>query len=125
MNCKVHGFTLLEMLAALAVFAVCCSVLLVAFGRSAHVLAQVRQSDRLSLAARSVLDEQINRPLENGERSGAVDQSIHWRMRVTQAASSPQQLPLYRVDLHLEERGRQFDVSTMVVQNLRVAEAIP
>lgn len=125
MRGKACGFTLLEMLAALAVFAVCCSVLLVTFGRSAQVLDQVHHSDRLSLAARSVLDEQLNTPLDVGQREGSIDQSIHWRMRVSQSPNPRGQLPLYRIDLRIEERGRQFDVSTLVVQNQRFTEARP
>ena len=48
------GFTLLEMLAALTLMAVCSSVLLVAFGQSARSLSQVAHSDRLTHAALTV-----------------------------------------------------------------------
>ncbi|MEX5591075.1 type II secretion system protein, partial [Pseudomonas urmiensis] len=50
------GFTLLEMLAALTLMAVCSCVLLVAFGQSARSLAQVARSDRLTQAALTLLD---------------------------------------------------------------------
>ncbi len=47
MKASQSGFTLLEMLAALTVMAVCSGVLLVAFGQSARSLQQVSHSDRL------------------------------------------------------------------------------
>lgn len=125
MKRQARAFTLLEMLAAMAVFAVCCSVLLVAFGRSAQVLTQVRHSDRLSLAARSVLDEQSAAPLAAGEHDGLLDNTIHWRMRVSQASTTPTQLPLFRIDLQLVEQGRHLDVSTLIVQNPPTSEATP
>ncbi len=53
-----RGFTLLEMLAALTLMAICSTVLLVAFGQSARSLLQVAHSDRLTHAAVSVMDEQ-------------------------------------------------------------------
>ena len=52
-----RGFTLLEMLAALAVLAVCSTVLVAAFGQSARALQQAQRSDRLSLTARSLRAE--------------------------------------------------------------------
>jgi general secretion pathway protein I len=45
------GFTLLEMLAALMLMAICSTVLLVAFGQSARSLSQVNHSDRLTHVA--------------------------------------------------------------------------
>ena len=52
------GFTLLEMLAALVVMALCSSVLLMAFGQSARSVQQVDRVDRFTQTARSVLDDQ-------------------------------------------------------------------
>ena len=62
------GFTLLEMLAALTLMAVCSSVLLVAFGQSARALSQVARSDRLNHAALTVLDQEAAGPLTEGTR---------------------------------------------------------
>lgn len=78
------GFTLLEMLAALAVMAVCCSVLLVAFGQSARSLQQVARSDRLTLAARTLLDQEGAGPLQSGHREGVLNDSVHWQLTILQ-----------------------------------------
>ncbi|SFH26731.1 prepilin-type N-terminal cleavage/methylation domain-containing protein [Pseudomonas syringae] len=53
-----RGFTLLEMLAALTLMAICSTAVLVAFGQSVHSLSQAEQSDRLTEAAMSVMDQE-------------------------------------------------------------------
>ena len=101
------GFTLLEMLAALALMAVCSSVLLVAFGQSARSLAQVARSDRLTHAALTVLDQEAAGPLTEGTRQGELD-GIHWRLTCAR-----QQPRLFRLDLTLSEGARQARFSTL------------
>jgi general secretion pathway protein I len=119
------GFTLLEMLAALVLFAVAGSVLLVAFGQSARSLQQARGSDRLSLAARSLMDEQRDTRLLPGVREGRLDDTISWRISVSQQPASASQLPLLRVDLRLREGRQVLELSTLVLQNRPNAVAMP
>lgn len=119
------GFTLLEMLAALVLFAVAGSVLLVAFGQSARSLQQARGSDRLSLAARSLMDEQRDTRLLPGVREGRLDDTINWRISVSQQPASASQLPLLRVDLQLREGRQVLELSTLVLQNRPNAVAMP
>lgn len=120
-----QGFTLLEMLAALVLFAVAGSVLLVAFGQSARSLQQARVSDRLSLAARSLMDEQRDTRLLPGTREGRIDDSISWRIRVSTQPATGSQLPLLRVDLQLREGRQVLELSTVVLQNRATAVAMP
>lgn len=119
------GFTLLEMLAALVLFAVAGSVLLVAFGQSARSLQQARGSDRLSLAALSLMDEQRDTRLVPGTREGRIDDTIGWRIKVSQQPASASQLPLLRVDLQLREGRQILELSTLVLQNRTTAVAMP
>ncbi|EIK94458.1 general secretion pathway protein I [Pseudomonas sp. M47T1] len=65
-----RGFTLLEMLAALAVLALCATALLGAFGQSAQALQQSAGADRLSLAAASLVDSLDAGPLQPGRQRG-------------------------------------------------------
>lgn len=116
------GFTLLEMLAALAIFALGCSVLLVAFGQAARTLEQVRASDHLSLMARSLIDEQRDQPLQAGERHG-VNGAVRWRLLIRNEPSSGASLPMYRLDLQVREGHRALRLSTLVVQSRPVLEA--
>jgi general secretion pathway protein I len=111
------GFGLLEMLAALAIFAMGCTVLLVAFGQAARTLDQIRAGDRLSLAIRTVLDEQREQPLQLGVRQG-VEGGVDWQVRISREPGSPALLPLFRIQLTVGEAGRELRVSTLVVQSL-------
>lgn len=107
------GFTLLEMLAALVVMALCSGVLLMAFGQSARSLQQVDRADRLSQAARSVLDDQAVGVLQPGRSSGRVDGSIQWAMDVSALPTNAGQPRLLRVDLTVSEGRRQARFSTL------------
>ncbi len=108
-----RGFTLLEMLAALTVLALCCAVLLTAFGQSAKSLQQVQRSDRLSLAARSLMDEFSNGPLHAGRSEGTWDGALRWQLNVSQQPSTTAQIALYRLDLNLDEDRRHARFSTL------------
>jgi general secretion pathway protein I len=107
------GFTLLEMLAALTVMAVCSSVLLVAFGQSARSLQQVSRSDRLSQAARTVFDQEAGGPLQSGTRQGVLDGGIDWRLIIDQQPTKAGQARLFRLDLTLSEDRHQARFSTL------------
>jgi general secretion pathway protein I len=107
------GFTLLEMLAALTVMAVCSSVLLVAFGQSARSLQQVSRSDRLTHAARTVLDQEAAGPLQNGTRQGVLDGDIGWQLEINQQPGRAGQPRLYRLDLTVSEDKRKAHFSTL------------
>lgn len=107
------GFTLLEMLAALVVMALCSGVLLMAFGQSARSLQQVDREDRLSQAARSVLDDQAVGVLQPGQSSGVLDNSIQWAMSVSALPTAAGQPRLLRVELTVSEGRRQARFSTL------------
>lgn len=117
MSRREQGFTLLEMLAALVVMAVCSSVLLVAFGQSARSLQQVERSDRLSQAARSVLDDQGVGPLLTGTRDGLLDGDIHWTLVVNELPAKTGQSRLMRLDLTVSEGRRRAQFSTLRLIN--------
>ncbi|MGR3889115.1 type II secretion system protein [Pseudomonas sp. 1152_12] len=101
------GFTLLEMLAALTLMAVCSTVLLVAFGQSARSLAQVARSDRLTHTALTVLDQEAAGPLVEGISQGDLD-GIHWQL-----TRSRQQSHVFRLDLTVSEGPHHAHFSTL------------
>ncbi|WP_416424045.1 prepilin-type N-terminal cleavage/methylation domain-containing protein [Pseudomonas sp. App30] len=110
-----RGFTLLEMLAALAVLALCATVLLGAFGESARALQQSARSDRLNLAARSLMDELGEGPLASGRRQGQW-QGVAWVCDVSQVPSVAGAARLFRLQLTLKADGRQAQFSTLWVR---------
>lgn len=107
------GFTLLEMLAALTVMAVCSSVLLVAFGQSARSLQQVSNSDRLTHAARTILDQEAAGPLESGTRQGVLAGDISWQLDIQQMPGRNGQARMFRLDLDVREHQRRAQFSTL------------
>jgi general secretion pathway protein I len=111
------GFTLLEMLAALVVMALCSGVLLMAFGQSARSLQQVDRSDRLSQAARSVLDDQAVGVLQPGQSSSVMDGGIRWAMAVSALPANAGQPRLLRVELTVSEGRREAHFSTLRLVN--------
>ncbi|WAH56009.1 type II secretion system GspH family protein [Pseudomonas silvicola] len=115
MKLRGAGFGLVEMLAALAVFALGCTVLLVAFGQAARTLEQVRASDRLSLVARSLMDDQRGQRLQAGERRGS-EGALRWRLQISREPGPATLLPLWRLDLDVSEGRRSLRVSTLAVQ---------
>ena len=100
------------MLAALTVMAVCSGVLLVAFAQSARSLQQVSRSDRLSHAARSILEQESAGPLENGTRQGALS-GIDWTLDIRQLSGRDGQARLFRLDLVVSEHQRKARFSTL------------
>ena len=115
MSPRQHGFTLLELLAALAVLAVCATVLLGAFGQSARALQQSARSDRLNQAARSLMDELDSATLAPGSRQGHWDK-VQWTLNVVPEPSAAGAARLLRVDLLLTADGREARFSTQRVQ---------
>lgn len=110
-----RGFTLLEMLAALAVLALCATVLLGAVSQSARALQQSARSDRLNQAARSLMDELDSAPLVPGRRQGHWD-AVQWTLDVSIEPSVSGAAQLLQIDLLLSAEGREAHFSTQRVQ---------
>lgn len=116
MNGKHCGFGLLEMLAALAVFGLACTTLLVAFGQAARTLEQVRASDRLSFELRTRVDELRDRPLQPGTQRG-VEDGLTWQIEVTREPGPANALALYRLQVTVSQADRELRAATLVVQS--------
>jgi general secretion pathway protein I len=106
------GFSLLEMLAALTVMAVCSVVLLVAFAQGARSLQQVSRNDRLSHVARTVIEQEGAGPLESGTRQGVLA-GIDWTLDIRQLPGLNGQARLFRLDLRVKEHQREARFTTL------------
>ncbi|WLH38423.1 general secretion pathway protein GspI [Pseudomonas sp. FP2196] len=104
------------MLAALAVLAVCSSVLVVAFGNGARALQQVQRSDRLSLVARSLIDDASDRALQVGRSSGEWS-GVRWQMEVSLAPGDNGSANAYRLDVQVNDGQRHARYSTLQVRS--------
>lgn len=112
MNSLQRGFTLLEMLAALAVLALCASVLLVAFGQGARALQQVASSDRVSMAARSLMDDFDGGPLQAGRSEGRWE-GLSWQRVVSEVPVVAGAARLWRIELRVRDGQREVLFSTL------------
>ncbi|MEE4813484.1 type II secretion system protein [Pseudomonas alliivorans] len=110
------GFTMLEMLAALTLMALCSTVLLVALGQSARSLSKVSQSDRLTHAAMSVMDEHTSEPLTPGHQQGSLGEGIEWQLNVARQPTHPGQPRMFRLDLIVTQAQREARFSTLKLQ---------
>lgn len=115
-----RGFTLLEMLAALAVLALCTTVLLGGLGLSAHALQASAEADRLGQAALSVIDSLDNGPLQPGRREGRWD-AVAWVCQISPLPSPAGPGQLLRLDLSLNLGSRRLQLSTLRVRSGGVA----
>jgi general secretion pathway protein I len=124
MKHAIAGFGLLEMIAALVVLALGSTVLLVAFGQAARTLEQVGANDRLSLAARTLIDNHRDQPLQVGERFG-TEHGVQWHLRVTREPGPAAALPLLRLRLTVAQGSRELSLSTLAVQSASSPSANP
>lgn len=104
------------MLAALAVLAVCSSVLVGAFGNSARALQQVQRSDRLSLVARSLIDDASDRALVTGRSNGEWS-GVRWQMDVSAIPAANGSANAIRLDLQVDDGSRHARYSTLQVRS--------
>ncbi len=111
-----RGFTLLEMLAALAVLAVCSTVLVAAFGQSARALQQAQRSDRLSLTARSLMAEANVGRIQAGVTEGRWS-GVAWRLNVSALPAGNAPLKAWRLELELSDGTRHAHYATMQVRS--------
>lgn len=111
-----QGFTLLEMLAALALLAVCASVLLVAFGQGARSLQQLASNDRISLAARSLFDQLDAGPLQAGHSQGQWD-GLPWSCDIAPVPAQGGQARLWQIELSVRDGAHQAQFSTLRVRS--------
>jgi general secretion pathway protein I len=107
-----RGFTLLEMIAAIALLAIASTVLLGGFGQSARSLRQAEQSDRLDTAARSIMDSLDTGALATGSTKGTWD-ALTWALDVGIAQSEPGRYQVFQLDLTVADGSRQARYSTL------------
>lgn len=121
------GFSLLEVIAAIAVLAIAFAALMQVAGSSLSLTARANERTQAALRARTLLDGAfVMDPVQEGETEGRFDDTYRWRMNVsryqlpgarpdTEGADSP----LYRLDLDViwgrddEERHARFSTLRM------------
>jgi len=128
MKRPVRGFTLIELVAAFAIFAIGVAIALSIASNALGMAKRSSEYTRAALHAQSVLDELgVGEPLEAGGDSGEFDDGYRWELTITEqeppAASTGaiEQIPieLYRVELvvrwHDDRREAKF--STLRASN--------
>lgn len=103
---RVGGFSLLEVIAAIAVLAIAFAALMQVAGSAMSLTARANERTQAALRARSLLDGAfIMDPIQEGNSEGRFDDTYRWRLSVTPFAtgSVPQDggagSRMYRLDL--------------------------
>ncbi len=124
-----RAFTLLEVIAAIALLAIAFTVLMRVAGGSTRLSENAADHSEAALWARSLLDTAYtSEPLQPGSTSGRFDERFRWRLDVTRwrPGSAPAQAPLqlYQLDLAVSW-GPQEHPRTAHFRTLRLAAAEP
>ena len=79
-----HGFTLLELMAALAILALTMTVLLGAVGDGSRLTGKSVRAGQMALQARSLLEGLgLSGPLQVGNSEGVLDDGkTHWQLHI-------------------------------------------
>ena len=128
------GFTLLEVIAAIALLAIAFTVLMRVAGGSTRLSENAADHSEAALWARSLLDTAFtSEPVQPGSTSGRFDQRFRWRLDVTpwRPGSTPAQasLQLYQLDLEVSwgpaNRPQAAHFRTLRLAAAEPAQALP
>lgn len=124
-----RGFSLLEVIAAIAVLAIAFAALMQVAGSSMSLTARANERTQAALRARSLLDGAfVMEPLREGGSEGRIDDTYRWRMNVSRYQVPGDRPPsngavaaasLYRIDLDVmwgqdgSERHARFSTLRM------------
>ncbi len=125
-----HGFTLLEVIAAIMLLAIAFTALMQVAGASIALTQNAAAHSAAAMWARSKLDSAfITTPLQIGRSTGQFDQQFVWQLDVTPWGNqgvpvAPTSLQLYQLDLAVSWGPRSHPRSAHF-HTLRLAAAQP
>lgn len=111
---RARAFTLLEVLAALALAAVGFFITMSAIGQASRLLIQDQLMTQMALTAQSLLDERTRGVLTAGTYQG-IEGDIQWTLLV-KLASATLVGELYSIDLQLVSHGQQQHFTSLRLQ---------
>ncbi len=124
-----HGFTLLEVIAAIMLLAIAFTVLMRVAGGSIRLSQNASAHSEAALWARSLLDTAFTtEPIRPGSTSGRFDQRFRWQLEVTpwRPAAAPPNTPLQLYQLDLDVMwGPPVHPRSVHFRTLRLASAAP
>jgi general secretion pathway protein I len=122
-----HGFTLIEVIAAILLLGLAFGALLTALGGASRLAANADAHTRAALCAQSALDSAfVLNPVRPGVTRGRCDKQFHWQLRTSAwQLPNPGQMKvhvnLFRLDLTVfwgrGARQRHADFSTLRAQD--------
>ena len=119
------GFSLLEVLVAFSILALCLGVLLRIFGGNGRLAGMADEHSRAVVLAESMLaDAGVEKPLQLGLTTGSIDERFDWAMRVTPFVPAGEPLPElpfkpYWVEVSVEW-GENGELHAFILRTLRL-----
>jgi general secretion pathway protein I len=126
---RATGFTLLEVLAAIALLGIAFAVMMQVAGGAIGLANQSADASEAAMWARSKLDSAyVVEPLQPGHSAGQFDRKFRWQLDVSPwhaaAADDPTPLQLYQLDLQVSW-GAAAHPHTANFRTLRLLSARP
>ena len=112
-----NGFTLIEVLVAMAILAVALAAILSAMTTGLRSASRAADATEATELAQSLLAQQeVSLPPEYGETNGSTADGDHWRVAVQPWAPNdePQQIGAYRVVISVTRNGYTASFSTLL-----------
>jgi len=113
------GFTLIEVLVALAILGLALGVIMTSFANGTRGIASAAAASEALAVARSLLSVQEARPaLVDGDETGTTADGFAWRVRTSPwGTPDDARMPLvggYRIDILVAKDGRNTALATLL-----------
>lgn len=125
---RAAGFTLLEVLIALVIFAMAAQAVVWVFAEQSAGIARAERMQQATALARNTFERLgHDLPLRDGQQGGDGGNGLRWQMRISphQAAAPAQEVPVRLYAVELAVRDERADRSLLQLNAIRLGPVQP
>ncbi|MFN3400987.1 MAG: prepilin-type N-terminal cleavage/methylation domain-containing protein [Ferrovibrio sp.] len=122
------GFTLLEVLIALAIFAMAAQAVVWVFAEQSTGIARAERMQQATALARNTFERLgHDLPLRDGQQGGDGGNGLRWQMRISpyQAGTTSQEIPVRLYAVELAVRDERAERSLLQLNAIRLGPVQP